>query len=108
MSRIRSMVRVMGIAAVALAPFALGARAAQREQFCTYGKAGDIKGETIACYSEAGCKFAASLGGDPIADYDVGSAPFALARGKIAGIVTSSPQLIAQVKKVQGKCRPLP
>ena len=42
---------------------------------------------TVACYSDAGCALAETLGAEPIRDYDVGSAPFALARGKISAII---------------------
>ena len=51
--------------------------------------------------------FAGSLGAEPVRGYDQSSAPFALARGKITGIVTSSAGLIAQIKKVGGACRRL-
>ena len=51
--------------------------------------------------------FAGSLGAEPVRGYDQSSAPFALARGKITGIVTSSAGLIAQIKKVGGACRKL-
>ena len=53
----------------------------------------------------AGCSFVASLGADPIRDFEQDSAPFALARGKITGIVTSSAPLI---KKDQASRRILP
>jgi Asp/Glu/hydantoin racemase len=77
------------------------------EYFCTIGKVDTFKNDTVACYSPAGCKFAESLGAEPVEGYDVSSAPFALARGKIAGIVTSSPQLMARIKSVKGSCRKL-
>ena len=64
-----------------------------------------IQGSTIACYTDAGCKFAASLGGEPIRDFDPASAPFALARGKIGAIVTTSTELIDKIRKVGGTCR---
>jgi Asp/Glu/hydantoin racemase len=80
--------------------------APQPEQFCTHKSGGrDFKGETIACYSDAGCKFAASLGAEPIRDFDSASAPFALARGKIVGIVTSSALMLKKIKQVGGSCR---
>ena len=46
-------------------------------------------------------------GADPVRGYATDSAPFALARGKITGIVTSSSGLITQIKKVGGSCRRL-
>jgi hypothetical protein len=48
---------------------------------------------------------AASLGAEPVRNFSPSSAPFALARGKITGIITSSSGLITQVKKVGGSCR---
>lgn len=98
--------------AAALAPMTLllalaSPAVAEMEQFCTIGEQDTVKDDTIACYSDAGCKFAASLGADPVRDYDEASAPYALARGKIAGVVTSSPQLIAKIKGLKGKCRKL-
>jgi len=36
-------------------------------------------------YSDAGCRFAASLGAEPVRNFSPSSAPFALARGKITG-----------------------
>jgi hypothetical protein len=79
--------------------------AAPSEQYCTYRGKNPEQGDTVACYSDAGCKFAATLGAEPIRDYDVQSAPYALARGKIAAIIASSPSLIGKVKQVGGKCR---
>lgn len=83
------------------------ATAANGEQLCTHGGQKPEKGDSVACYSDAGCKFAGSLGAEPVRGYDQSSAPFALARGKITGIVTSSAGLIAQIKKVGGACRRL-
>jgi Asp/Glu/hydantoin racemase len=81
--------------------------AANGEQFCTHGGQNPVKGDTVACYSDAGCRFAASLGAEPVRDFSRSSAPFALARGKIAGIVTSSAGLITQIRKAGGSCRRL-
>ena len=81
------------------------ATAANGEQFCTHGGQKPEKGDSVACYSDAGCRFAGSLGAEPVRGYDQSSAPFALARGKITGIVTSSSSLIAQIRKVGGACR---
>ena len=83
------------------------ATAANGEQLCTHGGQKPEKGDSVACYSDAGCRFAGSLGAEPVRGYDQSSAPFALARGKITGIVTSSAGLIAQIKKVGGACRKL-
>ena len=83
------------------------ATAANGEQLCTHGGQKPEKGDSVACYSDAGCRFAGSLGAEPVRGYDQSSAPFALARGKITGIVTSSASLIAQIKKVGGACRRL-
>jgi Asp/Glu/hydantoin racemase len=63
------------------------------------------KGDSVACYSDAGCRFAASLGAEPVRNFSPSSAPFALARGKITGIITSSSGLITQIKKEGGSCR---
>jgi hypothetical protein len=79
--------------------------AAPNEQFCTYRGKNPEQGDSVACYSDAGCRFAAALGADPVRDYDVESAPYALARGKITAIIASSPGLIGKVKQVGGKCR---
>jgi hypothetical protein len=72
--------------------------AANGEQFCTHGGQNPEKGDTVACYSDAGCRFAASLGAEPVRDFSPSSAPFALARGKITGIVTSSSGLNSDQK----------
>jgi hypothetical protein len=82
-----------------------GVTAAIGEQFCTHGGQDPQKGDSVACYSDAGCRFAASLGAEPVRDFSPSSAPFALARGKITGIITSSSGLITQIKKVGGSCR---
>jgi hypothetical protein len=82
------------------------ATAANGELLCTHGSSPE-KGDSVACYSDAGCRFAASLGADPVRGHATDSAPFALARGKITGIVTSSSGLITQIKKVGGSCRRL-
>ena len=81
--------------------------AATGEQFCTHGRQNPVKGDSVACYSDAGCRFAASLGAEPVRDFSPSSAPFALARGKITGIVTSSSRLITQIRKAGGSCRRL-
>ncbi len=75
------------------------ATAANGEQFCIHGGQKPEKADLVACYSDAGCRFGGSLGAEPIRGYDQSSAPFALARGKITGIVTSSAGLIAQIKR---------
>ena len=90
------------LVAVTLASSAV--TAANAEQLCTHSGQSP-KGGTVACYSDAGCRFAASLGGEPVRDYSPSSAPFALARGKITGIVTSSSGLITQIRKAGGSCR---
>jgi len=84
-----------------------GVTAANGEQFCTHGGQNPQQGDSVACYSDAGCRFAATLGADPVRGFDPSSAPFALARGKITGIVTSSSGLIAEIRKVGGSCRGL-
>src|SRR5215472_13036271 len=38
-----------------------GVAAAIGEQFCTHGGQDPQKGDSVACYSDAGCRFAASL-----------------------------------------------
>jgi hypothetical protein len=82
-----------------------GVTAAIGEQFCTHGGQDPQKGDSVACYSDAGCRFAASLGAEPVRNFSPSSAPFALARGRITGIITSSSGLITQIKKVGGSCR---
>ncbi|ADJ22702.1 hypothetical protein Hden_0885 [Hyphomicrobium denitrificans ATCC 51888] len=61
---------------------------------------------TVACYSDAGCALAETLGAEPIRDYDVGSAPFALARGKISAIIATSKDLIKTAQANGAKCQP--
>jgi hypothetical protein len=84
-----------------------GVTAANGEQFCTHGGQNPQQGDSVACYSDAGCRFAAAALADPVRGYDPSSAPFALARGKITGIITSSSGLIAEIRKVGGSCRGL-
>ena len=78
--------------------------AAPTDSLCSHGEK-ISKGDSVACYSDDGCRLAASLGGDPVRDYDEDSAPFALARGKITGIVTSSTPLMQRIRKAGGSCR---
>jgi hypothetical protein len=61
---------------------------------------------TVACYSDASCAIAESFGAEPIRDYDVGSAPFALARGKISAIIATSKDLIKTAQANGAKCQP--
>ena len=61
---------------------------------------------TVACYSDTGCAFAESLRAEPVRDYDAGSAPFALARGKISAIVATSKDLIKTAEANGAKCEP--
>ncbi len=82
---------------------AVSAVTAYAEQICTHGQ--NPMDGTVACYSDAGCELVASLGGEAVRGYDESSAPFALARGKITAIVTSSPSLIDRIRKVGGSCR---
>jgi hypothetical protein len=85
-----------------------GVTAANDEQICTHGGQNPQQGDSVACYSDAGCRFAAAaFGADPVRDYDPSSAPFALARGRITGIITSSSGLIAEIRRVGGSCRVL-
>lgn len=62
-------------------------------------------GTTVACYSDAGCAIAQAFGAEPIRDYDLESAPFALARGKISAIVTSDADVIRIAKTNGAICR---
>jgi len=61
---------------------------------------------TVACYSDAGCALAESFGAEAIRDYDTESAPFALARGKISGIITAAPDVIKVAKTNGAVCQP--
>ena len=76
------------LVAVTLASSAVAA--ANREQFCTHGGQNPVKGDNVACYSDAGCRFAASLGAEPVRDFSPSSAPFALA-ARAAGAPKSEP-----------------
>src|SRR5262245_4809842 len=46
-----------------------GVAAAIGEQFCTHGGQDPQKGDSVACYSDAGCRFAASLGAEPVRNF---------------------------------------
>lgn len=81
--------------------------ASSAEHVCITAAQASYAGETIACYSDAGCDHAQKMGGDPVRDYDPASAPFALARGKIGAIVTSSMQLMKNIAKAGGRCAPV-
>lgn len=81
------------------------ARADEPEQVCTIGEL-ETESATIACYSDAGCQHAETLGSEPVRDYDTESAPYALARGKIAAVITSSTPLMAKIKSLGGACQP--
>lgn len=83
------------------------ARAGQDEIVCINPK-DDPPGpdSTVACYSDEGCAVAESFGAEGIRDYDVQSAPFALARGKISAIVTAAPDLIKIAKANGAVCQP--
>jgi hypothetical protein len=61
------------LVAVTLAGAAV--RAATGEQFCTHGDQNAMKGDSVACYSDAGCGFAASLGAEPVRNFSPSSAP---------------------------------
>ena len=86
---------------------ALHASASEIEQVCLKSELSSVTGETIACYSDAGCKYAQQLGGEPVRDFDVGSAPYALARGKIAAIISNNSPLLEAIRKVGAVCTPL-
>jgi hypothetical protein len=88
-------------------PLQFRATAADVEQVCVKHKQTTYAGETIACYSDAGCRHAEAMGGDPVRDYDPASAPYALARGKIAAIITGSRALAKKVREVGGSCSPV-
>ncbi len=95
------------ICSTALLAGAGGALAGAVEHVCITATQASYDGETIACYSDAGCRHAERMGGEPVRDYDETSAPFALARGKIAAIVTSSARLMNSIAKAGGRCTPL-
>lgn len=99
-----SLIRILGFLA-ALAGAAAAAEGAT-EHVCVSAPQGSYEGETIACYSDAGCMIAEKMGGEPVRGFDEASAPFALARGKIAAIVTSSHQLMRAVAKAGARCTP--
>jgi hypothetical protein len=101
-------VRVFFVLVSALIVFtSLVAQAGEPEVICTNPKFGPPgAGDTIACYSQAGCARARSLGGEAITDYDAASAPFALARGKIGAIITSDKKLIETAKANGAACQP--
>ncbi len=94
------------IAVLAVLAWPGAAANAEEQQVCIHAVQASYSGETIACYSDAGCLVAETMGGDPVRDYDEASAPFALARGKIAAIVTSSTRLMKAVVKAGGRCSP--
>lgn len=94
------------IAVLAMLAWSHAAANAEERQVCIHAAQASYSGETIACYSDADCLVAEKMGGDPVRDYDEASAPFALARGKIAAIVTSSARLMKAVVKAGGRCSP--
>ena len=108
MRTISTIRKIMSLMAIAIA-FAGNSRASAAlvEMVCITAKQASYVGESIACYSDTGCSQAEAMGGDAILNYDVQSAPYALARGKIAAIITTSPQLIEKIRTVGGKCTKL-
>jgi hypothetical protein len=80
------------------------ANRASQEYVCIKGQVNSFTGETIACYTDRGCALATKMGGEAIRDYDAKSAPYALARGKIAAVITFSPALVRHVRNTGGTC----
>jgi hypothetical protein len=99
--------RPVAILVLAVASLACpGVHADNAERVCINPKEGPPGPDTtVACYSDKGCALAASLSAEPIRDYDVESAPFALARGKISAIVTAAPDVIKIAEKNGAVCR---
>ena len=78
------------------------------EYLCVKDHGKSYKDLVMACYSDNGCKYIESIGGEPIRDYDRVSVPYALGRGKIEGIVTSSAEIMKKIRGFGYKCTPLP
>ena len=95
-------IALVALSALSLTPIPA---AASSEYYCTFGKGKILNGDTAACYSDDGCTYIVKLGADPIRDFDQASAPYALARGKIAAIVTGFPALVQKVESLGGACR---
>jgi hypothetical protein len=93
----RQRLKACGAACLLFGATGLTAGAAPPEQLCVKKHGPDLKGLTVACYSDAGCKYVEALGAETVRDYDTKSVPFALGREKIEGIVTSSAPIMKQI-----------
>lgn len=92
---------------LAISAAVLPAAAAAPEKLCLKTHTATLKDLTIACYSDTGCNYVTTLGGDPVRDYDVASVPFALGREKIEGIVTSSDAIMKKIAGYGYTCKPV-
>jgi hypothetical protein len=95
--------------AFAAAGLALPAQAAGAEFFCAKPETKSWDDNTtVACYSDAGCAYAAQLGAYVARDYDLKSVVAALGREKIEGVVTSSTPITTAIKRFGYVCEQLP
>lgn len=103
--------KIEGGAGFALAASLLLPQPATADEIvCVIGSPTTFQNDSIACYNNSGCAHAVAMGGDVAPDYDPDSAPFALARGKIAAIVGPSPELqkAAEAQGARCKTEPMP
>lgn len=103
---IRSSLTAAALSATCLALATLPAQAEDAEVFCAKPETTEWSDNTtIACYSDAGCAYAETLGAYVARDYDIASVAAALGREKIEGIVTSSPAILTAIKSYGYVCR---
>ena len=101
--------RLLIVAVTGLSSGGLAAAANDEiEYLCVKDHSKTYEHLVMACYSDNGCKHVESIGGEPIRDYDRVSVPYALGRGKIEGIVTSSAEIMKKIRGFGYKCTPLP
>jgi Protein of unknown function (DUF3828) len=75
------------------------------EYLCVKDHSKSYQGLVMACYSDTGCKYVQSIGGEPIRDCDRDSVPYALGREKIEGIVTSSAPIMKKIGEFGYECK---
>jgi Asp/Glu/hydantoin racemase len=79
--------------------------AAALERFCVKDHNASFKNASIACYTDSGCAFVEGIGAEPIRDFPKTSVAAALGRGKIDGIMTTSPKIIRKIAQYGYSCQ---
>jgi hypothetical protein len=95
------------LAVTGLPTVALAAEQEEAEYLCVKDLKAPHEGQSMACYTDNGCSYVESIGGEPLRDYDRESVPFALGREKIEGIVTSSAGIMKKIAEFGYKCEKL-